>query len=102
MTIERLRLKHRIRVVQNLEDAMTKNVIRSVQSCSFVSSLLTTPDIQTLYAIVREELLRQQYWGTSSNMTVENSLPSYEAFKIDFEQFKSYFSQCKSILICFS
>ncbi|RWS02354.1 hypothetical protein B4U79_08485 [Dinothrombium tinctorium] len=90
--IERLRFKHRIRVVQNLEDNTMKNVIRSVHSNSFVSHCFTVEDIQDLYLLVREDQLRQQYWGRSCTISsFDNSLPFYEMFKIDFEQFKLYF-----------
>ncbi|RWS27291.1 hypothetical protein B4U80_07050 [Leptotrombidium deliense] len=92
-TIERLRFKHRIRVVQNLEENTMKNVIRSVQSNAFISHCFNAEEIQELYSLVREDELRQQYWGRScSSCPFDNSQPSYEMFKIDFDQFKLYFS----------
>lgn len=43
--IERLRLKHRLRVVQSLEDGIEKNVIRSV----IVDKYMTMEELQVLY-----------------------------------------------------
>lgn len=42
--IERLRLKHRLRVVQSLEDGIEKNVIRSV----IVDKYMTMEELQVL------------------------------------------------------
>lgn len=43
--IERLRLKHRLRVVQSLEDGIEKNIIRSV----IVDKYMTMEELQVLY-----------------------------------------------------
>lgn len=45
--IERLRLKHRLRVVQSLEDGIEKNVIRSV----IVDKYMTMEELQVEYTL---------------------------------------------------
>ena len=93
-TIERLRFKHRIKVVQNLEENSVKNMIRSLQSNPFVNHYLDEGELQEFYGLVKEELLRQQYWGRSTSIVQENvSQPIYENVKLDFDLFKTYFLQ---------
>lgn len=93
-TIEKLRFKHRIKVVQNLEENAIKNVIRSVQSNSFINFHLSSDEIHELYSLVKEGLLRQQYYGQQIkglNLGDNDSTPLYESIKIDFESFKPFF-----------
>ncbi|CAG2161932.1 unnamed protein product [Oppiella nova] len=92
--IEKLRVKHRINVVQNLEDNTMKNVIRSLQSFPLISKYLTYDQIKDIYVIFKEEQLRQQYWGqiTPTPEKFDMSHPFYEIFKLDMDQFRWYFS----------
>lgn len=46
--IERLRLKHRLRVVQSLEDGIEKNVIRSV----IVDKYMTVEELQVSLMLI--------------------------------------------------
>ncbi|KAL2731408.1 TBC1 domain family member 9-like isoform X2 [Vespula squamosa] len=82
--IERLRLKHRLRVVQSLEEGIEKNVIRSV----IVDKYMTMEELQELLALVREELMSQR---KSEPDRYDPTQPPYEAYKIDFELFRILF-----------
>lgn len=99
-TIEKLRFKHRIKVVQNLEENAIKNVIRSVQSNSFVNFYLTGEEIHEFYALVKESILRQQFYGQhikGLNLSGDNdTTPLYENIKIDFDSFKGFFAALSS------
>ena len=54
--IEKIRLEHRLKVVQGLEDNMMKNVIRSVQAdCPNLSE----EELKLLFAIVKNEQLQR-------------------------------------------
>ena len=92
--IERLRVKHRINVVQNLEDNTMKNVIRSLQGFPIIAKYLTSDQIKDIYVVFKEEQLRQQYWGqsTSSQEKFDLSHPFYEIYKLDLDQFRWYFT----------
>ncbi|KAK0082083.1 hypothetical protein PV325_011101 [Microctonus aethiopoides] len=82
--IERLRLKHRLRVVQNLEEGIEKNVIRSV----VVDKYMTADELQELLSLVREELMSQR---KSEPERYDPTQPPYEAYKVDFELFRILF-----------
>ncbi|XP_054160913.1 TBC1 domain family member 9-like [Oppia nitens] len=94
--IEKLRVKHRINVVQNLEDNTMKNVIRSLQSFTIINKYLTDEQIKDIYVIFKEEQLRQQYWGQTGELKSQEKFdmynPFYEIFKLDMDQFRWYFS----------
>ncbi|KAK5644832.1 hypothetical protein RI129_006132 [Pyrocoelia pectoralis] len=83
--IERLRLKHRLRVVQELEDNSERNIIRSVSGDNF----FTTHEIQDILSVVREEILSQKRPVLDR---YDPSLQPYEAYKVDFEYFKLLFA----------
>ena len=54
--IEKIRLEHRLKVVQGLEDNMMKNVVRSVQSdCPNLSE----EELKLLFTIVKNEQLQR-------------------------------------------
>ncbi|XP_022235089.1 TBC1 domain family member 9-like, partial [Limulus polyphemus] len=92
--IERLRLKHRLKVVQNLEDTTMKNVIRSVQSDPFISTCLSQKELQDLFSVVKEDQLTQQSWGRTSGVAQDKydpTLPFFEHYRIDFEHFRLLF-----------
>ncbi|XP_066586469.1 TBC1 domain family member 9 isoform X2 [Prorops nasuta] len=82
--IERLRLKHRLRVVQSLEEGIEKNIIRSV----IVDKYMSTEELQELLSLVREELMSQR---KTEPDRYDPTQPPYEAYKIDFELFRILF-----------
>ncbi|CAK9821928.1 TBC1 domain family member 9 [Anthophora retusa] len=82
--IERLRLKHRLRVVQSLEDGIEKNVIRSV----IIDKYMTVEELQDLLSLVREESMSQR---KSEPDRYDPTQPPYEAYKVDFELFRILF-----------
>ncbi|XP_049823440.1 TBC1 domain family member 9 [Aethina tumida] len=82
--IERLRLKHRLKVVQELEDACDRNVLRCVVNDGF----FTTQELQDLLSLVREEIIRQKKHIPDK---YDPSIQPHEAYKVDFEYFKMLF-----------
>ncbi|CAB3361215.1 Hypothetical predicted protein [Cloeon dipterum] len=86
--IERMRLRHRLRVVQSLEDSVSRNVVRSVASFGF----FTQDELQDLLALVREEQLCLRGSQPARIANIDPSTPHYEMFKVDFELFQSLFT----------
>jgi len=87
--ISKLRLKHRLSVVQSLEDGTMKNVLRSVTS----DSLFTGKELEQLFIIFKDEYLSVYYWRTNQPPTdifdkYDPGKPYYEQYKVDFDQFK--------------
>ncbi|XP_063922284.1 TBC1 domain family member 9 [Zophobas morio] len=83
--IERLRLKHRLKVVQDLEDTSERNVIR----CVIGDGYFTQQELQELLSLVREEILSQKKHIPERH---DPSLQPYEAYKVDFDYFKILFA----------
>ncbi|KAK7864755.1 hypothetical protein R5R35_012261 [Gryllus longicercus] len=83
-TIERLRLKYRLRVVQQLEDGAGRNVVRSIVGDGYFSQ----DELQDLLTLVREELLGQRRPPVDR---FDPTQPPYEAYKIDFDLFRLLF-----------
>ncbi|CAB3241981.1 unnamed protein product [Arctia plantaginis] len=80
--IEHLRLKHRLRVVRQLEDSLEKHTLRALQQ----DNLLDPNELQELLSAIREELL----WA--KRVPCERLEAPYEAYRLDFSQFKTLFS----------
>ena len=98
--IEKIRLDHRIKVVQNLEDNMMKNVIRSVQS---EAPCLSEEELRFLFQVVKtQQLVRQQNTSKDSIGSLfiaednaaanDPSQPYFELYKTDFETFNALHS----------
>ncbi|XP_076116678.1 TBC1 domain family member 9-like [Mytilus galloprovincialis] len=91
--IDKLRLKYRLQVVQNIEDSTMRNIIRSVAS----DTLFKGQELKDLYVLFKEEYLTSCYWRTHQQPVdtadkYDPSRPYYELYKIDFDQFKTLFS----------
>ncbi|XP_045785800.1 TBC1 domain family member 9 isoform X2 [Maniola jurtina] len=80
--IEHLRLKHRLRVVRQLEDSLEKNTLRALQQ----DKLLDANELQELLSVIREEL----FWA--KRVPCERLEAPYEAYRLDYGQFKTLFS----------
>lgn len=106
--IDRMRLRHRLRVVQSLEDSVGCNVVRSVSAdklfkpeelkvriaaaVSSVWQLIWNFDSQDLLALVREEQIFQRSKQPAKAANLDPSTPYYELFKVDFELFQTLFT----------
>lgn len=83
--IEKLRLKHRIRVVQDLEDTCERNTIRSIVGDGYFSTI----ELKELLSLLREEYLSQNRKLPDKH---DPGLQPYESYKIDFDYFKLLFA----------
>lgn len=99
--IERMRLKHRLKVVQELEDNSERNTIRSVIIDGYFTQqelqvslfnhrfhLVLKLPFQELLGIVREEILSQKRQVPEKN---DPTLQPYETYKVDYDYFKLLF-----------
>ncbi|KAK9879863.1 hypothetical protein WA026_008367 [Henosepilachna vigintioctopunctata] len=82
--IESLRLKHRVRVVQELEDTSERNVIRGVIGDGY----FTKTELEELLSLVREEIVCQR---KAISYRSDPFLQPHEAYKIDFDFFRIVF-----------
>jgi len=90
--IEKLRLKYRLKVVQNIEDSTMRNVIRSVSN----DTLFQGKDLEDLFLVFKEEYLLSCYWRShqpqlDSLDKYDPTKPYYEQYRIEFEQFKTLY-----------
>ncbi|XP_046964550.1 TBC1 domain family member 9 [Vanessa cardui] len=81
-TIEHLRLRHRLRVVRQLEDSLERNTLRALQQ----DRLLEPEELQELLSVIREEL----FWA--KRVPCERLEAPYEAYRLDYGQFKTLFT----------
>ncbi|XP_077490901.1 TBC1 domain family member 8/9 [Amblyomma americanum] len=93
--IEKLRLKHRLSVVQGLQDTSVKNVLRSLSLDPRISALLTSEELSDLVALIREQQLSQHSWGTGppgvAPPNIDSGAPYGEQlFHLDMDQFLSF------------
>ncbi|XP_022819586.1 TBC1 domain family member 9 isoform X1 [Spodoptera litura] len=79
--IEHLRLKHRLKVVRQLEDSLEKNTLRALLQ----DKLLELNELQELLSAIREELL----WA--KRVPCERLEAPYESYRLDYTQFKTLF-----------
>jgi len=90
--IGRLRVKHRMKVVQSLEDVSMRNALRGLE--------LTTPfgkkELEELFLLVRGDHLWQVACGKSNgnggntpSNEADSQMSSHQSQLIDFDQFKT-------------
>ncbi|XP_062910060.1 TBC1 domain family member 8 isoform X1 [Mobula hypostoma] len=87
--IEQMRCRHRIRVLQHLEDTTKENVLRVVApDVSF-----STEDLGEIYDLFKREHLLSCYWGGNGSAALHHdpSLPYLEQYRINSFQFCSLF-----------
>ncbi|XP_069492814.1 TBC1 domain family member 8 isoform X2 [Ambystoma mexicanum] len=87
--IQRLRCRHRIRVLQNHEETTKQNVLRVVApDVSF-----PLEDLDELYDLFKREHLISCYWGGTASVIQRHdpSRPYAEQYRIDVQQFINLF-----------
>ncbi|KAG0424894.1 hypothetical protein HPB47_027901, partial [Ixodes persulcatus] len=90
--IEKLRIKHRLSVVQGLQDTTMKNVLRSLSLDATISSYMTHKELLDLVALIREQQLSQHSWGRGPTSPPNDPMFTYgEQFHLDLEQFVPFF-----------
>uniref|UniRef100_A0A131XYW0 Putative ypt/rab gtpase activating protein n=3 Tax=Ixodes ricinus TaxID=34613 RepID=A0A131XYW0_IXORI len=90
--IEKLRIKHRLSVVQGLQDTTMKNVLRSLSLDASISSYMTHKELLDLVALIREQQLSQHSWGRGPASPPNDPMFTYgEQFHLDLEQFVPFF-----------
>ncbi|TRY63799.1 hypothetical protein TCAL_07164 [Tigriopus californicus] len=88
-SIEKLRLQHRLRVVQNLEDTQMKHVLRSVDQSQ---TKITDDEIQALFVMVKNgQLERTSAMFVDPQEKADPNRHYYELYKIDLDTFKNVF-----------
>ncbi|KAG8310404.1 TBC1 domain member 8B [Homalodisca vitripennis] len=83
--LERLRIKHRLKVVQSLEDGLSRNIMRSIVTDGYFKQ----EELMELLQFIREELLSGQ---KQQEERYDPSKPPYEAYCIDYELFQALFT----------
>ncbi|KAH9518800.1 TBC1 domain member 9 [Bulinus truncatus] len=89
--INKLRLKHRLKVVQTIEDNVKRNILRSVATYTKFDG----KELEDLYYLFKEEYLTSCYWRTTQHVDspdkYDPNRPYYDQYKVDFDQFKTLF-----------
>ncbi|KFM74472.1 TBC1 domain family member 9, partial [Stegodyphus mimosarum] len=95
-TIEQLRMKQRLRVVQELEDTNRRNIVRSVFYDDLVKSVFSQQEVDDVYTFIKEEQLRQLYWSPAvvcnGHEKYDPTMPFYEQCLIDYDLFRIFFN----------
>ncbi|XP_015915540.2 TBC1 domain family member 9 [Parasteatoda tepidariorum] len=95
-TIEQLRMRQRLRVVQELEDTNRRNIVRSVFYDSLIKSVFSQEEVNEVYTFIKEEQLRQLYWSPAvvfnGQEKYDPNMPFYEQCLIDYDLFRIFFN----------
>ncbi|XP_063314527.1 TBC1 domain family member 9 [Pelobates fuscus] len=88
-TIEQMRFKQRLKVIQILEDTTKRSVVRNIGP----ETTFTLYELDELFALFKAEHLNSCYWGGTSNAIDRHDpgLPYHDQYRIDFQQFKELF-----------
>eukprot|EP00092_Neocalanus_flemingeri_P003122 GFUD01003339.1.p1 GENE.GFUD01003339.1~~GFUD01003339.1.p1 ORF type:complete len:1139 (+),score=353.99 GFUD01003339.1:87-3503(+) len=93
--IESLRLKHRLKVVQTLEDSQMKNVVRSVKTVTKFSD----EEVRALFVVVKnEQLIRTSKMANdpANQDKLDPSKPFFELYKVDHDTWRQVSGLCSS------
>ena len=88
LEIDQLRLKHRLKVVQTLEDQAMRNALRNVES----GTDFDKKDIRELFLLIRGDHLWQVACGSQAAIASNDSMSGYQQYQLlDSDQFKNAF-----------
>ncbi|XP_037074435.1 LOW QUALITY PROTEIN: TBC1 domain family member 9-like [Pollicipes pollicipes] len=89
--IERLRLKHRLKVIQTIEDSTMNSMIRCVEAEQF----FTAAELKDLFLYIKEEYLTLQSYGRGAlpdpAEKQDPSVHNYQLYKVDYPLFHTLF-----------
>lgn len=93
--IEKLRNKHRLLVVQDLEAQSSTQVLRSLNSDLMLKQLLKESDALDLLQLVKKEqqMNNRRHGFSGSAPKTDPLLPIYEQYNLDFEHFSRLYQQ---------
>ncbi|XP_068596721.1 TBC1 domain family member 9B-like [Brachionichthys hirsutus] len=88
--IEQMRFKQRLKVIQSLEDAAKRSVVRAMMT----ESAFSIEELEELYCLFKSKHMTSCYWGSSSSAAERHdpSLPYLEQYRIDPVQFTQLFA----------
>ncbi|XP_049634172.1 TBC1 domain family member 9B [Suncus etruscus] len=90
-SIEQMRFKQRLKVIQSLEDTTKRSVVRAIPGDIGFS----IEELEELYMLFKAKHLTSQYWGVSQHPAAgrrDPSLPYLEQYRIDGSQFQELFA----------
>ncbi|XP_055971644.1 TBC1 domain family member 9B [Sorex fumeus] len=89
-SIEQMRIKQRLKVIQSLEDTAKRSVVRAIPGDIGFS----IEELEELYVVFKAKHLASQYWGGSQHPAGRRdpSLPYLEQYRIDGAQFHELFA----------
>ncbi|XP_043218792.1 TBC1 domain family member 9-like isoform X3 [Amphibalanus amphitrite] len=89
--IERLRLKHRLKVIQTIEDTTMNSMIRCVEAERF----FTQDELKDLFLYIKEEYLTVQSYGRGGapdpSEKPDSTPHHYQLYKVDYPLFHTLF-----------
>ncbi|XP_023698740.1 TBC1 domain family member 9B isoform X1 [Paramormyrops kingsleyae] len=88
--IEQMRFRHRLKVIQSLEDTAKRSVVRSIMT----DSAFSLDELEELYVLFKTKHILSCYWGASTTAAERHdpSLAYLEQYRIDRGQFSQLFA----------